>query len=173
MSAWRTTLEGVSWVGRIFCAGGLFVAGAGAGLAEAGADVVGVVLADEVVALEAASFRPMAGVSCVDAKNLGRLRGTGRAVDEGGAKFAGSRGWFVGKYQEVVGDFMGVTVLAIVVVCNVAWLSAVIRGCRQRVLGVVARELVPDGADHGADPIGKGALTLSFCGVKVDIFGCR
>ena len=72
---WRTTLEGASWVGRISCVGGLFVAGAGAGLAEAGTDVVSVVVADEVVPFEAAFFRPMVGVSCVGTESLGRPQG--------------------------------------------------------------------------------------------------
>ena len=47
MSAQRTTSEGASWVGRIFCAGGADVAEAGTGVAEAGTGV-GV---DEVVPL--------------------------------------------------------------------------------------------------------------------------
>ena len=53
-------------------------------------------------------------------------------------------------------------------------MSAVVRGCRRRVLGVVVRDLAPDGADHGTDPIGEGALTLSFQkGVRVDSGDCR
>ena len=74
MSAWRTTSEGAFWVGRISFAGWLVVAGAKAGLAEARTDVVGVLMTDEGVPFEAASFRTMAGVTCVGAESLGRLR---------------------------------------------------------------------------------------------------
>ena len=59
-------------------------------------------------------------------------------------------------------------------VWDVAWLSAVILGCRQRLLGIVVGELVSDGADHGTDPLGKAALTLSFRrGVRVESGGGR
>ena len=45
--------------------------------------------------------------------------------------------------------------------------------CRRRVLGIVVGELVPDGADDGTDPVGEGALTLSFWrGVRVEGGGC-
>ena len=82
MSARRTASEGASWVGRISCAGGVFgamakvgVAEAETAVAEAGTDGVGAVVIDEVVPLEAASFRSIAEVSCVGAESLGRLRG--------------------------------------------------------------------------------------------------
>ena len=147
--------------------------GTGAGLAETGTDVVGVVMADEVVPDKAACFRPMAGVNCVGCGELGAAAGTGRAVDEGGAKFARLRGWFVGNYREVIGDLLSVAVLVIVVVWDVAGLSAVVRGCRRRVLRVVVRELAPADADHGSDPVGEGALTLSFRRrVRVGSGGC-
>ena len=45
-----------------------------AGVAEAGTDRVSVVVVDELVPLEAASFRPTAEVSCGGAQSLGRLR---------------------------------------------------------------------------------------------------
>ena len=51
------------------------MAGARAGVAEVGTDVVGVVVDNEVVPLEAASFRPIDEVSCVGGESLGRLRG--------------------------------------------------------------------------------------------------
>ena len=54
----------------------------------------------------------------------------GRAIDIGGAKFPGSRGGFIGRYGEVVGNFLGTKVLVILVVWNVAWLSAVVQGYR-------------------------------------------
>ena len=52
MSERRTTSEGASWVGRRSCTGGEFVVVAGADVAEAGTDVVGVVMDDEVTLLE-------------------------------------------------------------------------------------------------------------------------
>ena len=73
MSARRTTSEGASWISRISCAGRVFVAVAGAGMAESRTGRVGVVVVDVVVPLEAASFRPRAGVSCVVGESLGRL----------------------------------------------------------------------------------------------------
>ena len=52
MSERRKTSEGASWVGRRSCAGGEFVIVAGVDVAEAGTDVVGVVMDDEVTLLE-------------------------------------------------------------------------------------------------------------------------
>ena len=68
MSSWRITSEGASWVSRTSCAGWSVVAGAGT-------DMVGVVMANEVVHFEVASFRAMTGVSCMGAESLGRLQG--------------------------------------------------------------------------------------------------
>ena len=73
----------------------------------------------------------------------------------------------MGKCREVVGDFLSVAVLVIVVlvivmVWDVAWVGAIVWGCRRRVLGIVVGELVPDGADDGTDPVSQGALMLSF-----------
>ena len=83
-------------MGRISWAGGLFVAGARARVAEAetgvtkvGTDVVGVVMADEVVPFEAASFRLMAEVNCVGAENMGRLRGREEPSMKGVPNFPG------------------------------------------------------------------------------------
>ena len=90
MGAWRTTSEGASGVGRISCVGGLLVAGAGAGLVEAGTDVVGVVMTDEVVAFEAACFCPMARVNCVGAESLGRPRGREKPSMKGAPNLPGS-----------------------------------------------------------------------------------
>ena len=70
-------------MGGISFAGRLFVAWAEAGLIEVETDVVGVVMADEVVPFEAASFRPMAGVSCVGAESLVRLRGREEPATKG------------------------------------------------------------------------------------------
>ena len=55
---------------------------------------------------------------------------TDRAVDKEGVAFAGSRRGFIGKCGEFVGDFLGIAALVILVVWNVAWLSAVVWGCR-------------------------------------------
>ena len=74
MSAGRKTSEGASWLSRTSFAGWLVVAEAEAGLAKAGTDVVRVVMADEGIPFAAASFRPLAGVSCVGAESLGWLR---------------------------------------------------------------------------------------------------
>ena len=55
---------------------------------------------------------------------------------------------------------------------DVALLSVVVSGFRRRVFRVVVRELAPDGADNGADPIVEGAFALSFRGgVKVGSSG--
>ena len=54
---------------------GAGVAKAKTGVTEAGTHGVSVVVVDEVVPLEAASFRLIAEVSCVGAESLGRLRG--------------------------------------------------------------------------------------------------
>ena len=62
---------------RISCAGGVFMAGAGAGVAEGGRDRIGLLVVDEVVSLEAANFCPIAEVSCVGAQSLRQLRGLG------------------------------------------------------------------------------------------------
>ena len=75
MSARRTPLGGASLVGRISCAGRVFVAVAGTGVVEAGTGGVGVVVVDVVVSFEAASLRPRAEVSCVVVESLGGLRG--------------------------------------------------------------------------------------------------
>ena len=84
-----------------------------------------------------------------------------------------SRGCFSCKCREVVGDLLGVAVLVIVIVWDVAWVSAVVRVCRRRVLRVIVIELALDGADHGTDPVYEGALTLSLRrGVRVDSDGC-
>ena len=91
MSVWRTTSEGASWVGRVSCAGGGFVVGAEAGVAEAGTDVVGVVVDDEAVLLEGASFRPIAEVSCVGPESLGRLRGREEPSMKGGPNLPGRK----------------------------------------------------------------------------------
>ena len=48
----------------------------------------------------------MAGVSCVGAESLGRLWGREEPSMKGGAKFAWSRGGFIGKCGEFVGDFL-------------------------------------------------------------------
>ena len=88
--------------------------------------------------------------------------GAGRSVDKGGAEFAGSRGWFVGKCGKVVGDVQHVVVLVVVVVRDVARLGVVVGVFRRRILGVVVRELAPDGADDGADPIVEGTFALAF-----------
>ena len=93
-------------------------------------------------------------------RTSGVTAGTGRAVDEGGAKFIGSRGWFV-DCGKVVGDFLCVVVLVIVVVQDVTRLSAVVWSFRRRVLRVV-RELAPDGTENGADPVVERGFALSF-----------
>ena len=97
MSTRRTTSENASCVGRISWAGDLFVTGAGAGVAEAGTgaakagtNVVGVMMAGKkVVPLEVASFRPMAGVNCVGAESLRRLRGREEPSMKGVLNFPG------------------------------------------------------------------------------------
>ena len=104
-------------MGSIPCAGGVFAAIDGTGK-------VYVVVVGVVVSFEAIVFRPRAEGSCVVGKRAGR-----EAVDKGGAKFAGTRGGFANKCGEVVGGFLGVTVLVVLVVLNVAWLSVVARGC--------------------------------------------
>ena len=80
----------------------------------------------------------------------GPAAGTGKVVNEGGTEFAGSRGWFIGKCGHAVGEFLRVAILVLVVVTNIAWLGAVARVCRRRVLGVGVRGFALDGADHGA-----------------------
>ena len=129
--------RGASWVGRISCADGVFVVVTGAGVAETGTGMVeavtgevGVEVIGVVVPLEAASFRPKVEVSCEVGESLGRLQGWEEGPSIGGAKFAGSRGGFIGKCGEDVGDFLGIVVLVILVMWNVVWLSVVVRGCR-------------------------------------------
>ena len=48
---------------------------AAAGVAEAGMDVMGVVVGGEVTLLEGSGCRPIAEIGCVGPKRLGRLRG--------------------------------------------------------------------------------------------------
>ena len=62
-------------MGRISCAGGVSVAVAGTGVAEAGTGGIDVVAVGAAVPFEAASFCPRDEVSCVVGKSLGRLRG--------------------------------------------------------------------------------------------------
>ena len=75
MSARRTTSEGASRVGRRSCTGVEFVVVAGAGVAEAGTDVVGVVVDDEVTVFEGVSCLPTAEVGCVGPESLRWFRG--------------------------------------------------------------------------------------------------
>ena len=77
-------------------------------------------------------------------KSVGKLRswgvfgaamGTGKAVDKESAKYTGSQGGWVTrrfnwKMRKIRRDCFGVAVLVILVVRNVAWLSAVVWGCR-------------------------------------------
>ena len=74
MIARRISSEGASWVGSRSCTGEEFVVVAGAGVAGAGTDVVGVVVDDEVTLLEGVSCRPIAKVGCAGPERLGWLR---------------------------------------------------------------------------------------------------
>ena len=74
MSARRAKSESASCMGRRYCTGLEFMVVAGAGVAEAGTDVMGVVVGDEVTLLEGLSCRPIAEVGCVGPESLGRLR---------------------------------------------------------------------------------------------------
>ena len=74
MRARRTTLGDVSWVGRISCVGGVFVAVARTCVPEAKTGELDVMVVGVVCHFEAASFRSSAKVSCVAGKGLGRLQ---------------------------------------------------------------------------------------------------
>ena len=142
---------------------GANVAEAGTGVAEAITGGVGIMVVDVVVPLEAASFRPRAEECCMVEESLGRLR---RREEEPSLKgvlnLPGGEAVLLVNAERLSAVFPGVAVLVILLVWNVLWLSAVVRGCRLSVLGIVVGELFPDGVDDGTDPVGEGALVISF-----------
>ena len=97
-------------MGRIFCAVEAFVV-AGTDVAEVRTGKGNVVVIGVVVPFGATSFRSSIQASCMVGKGAG-----GGAVNKGGAKFAWSRGEFIGKCGEDIGSFLGVTFLVVLVV---------------------------------------------------------
>ena len=161
MSARQITSEGVSWVGRGSLTGVEFVVVAGAVMAEAG--MVAGVADDEGTLLEGGCHRPSDSRSGLCGPGTSRVTAwAGRAVDKGSSEFAGPQGWFVGKRGKVIGDVLHVVVLIVVAVRGFARLGAVVGVFRRRILGTVVRELAPDGAYDGVDPIVEGAFALAF-----------
>ena len=150
-------------MGRISCAGGVFVAVAGTGVAAAGTGGVDVVVIGARVPFEGASLCPRTEESCVVGKSLRRLqRREEEPSIEGVPNLPGREAGLLANAERLSSRFLGAAVLVVLVVWNVAWLSVVVRGCGLRVVGIVVGKLVLEGVDEGTDPVGEGALALSF-----------
>ena len=127
-------------MGRISCAGRVFVAVAGAGVVEAETGGVGVVVVGVVVLLEVANFRPRAEVSRVIGESFGRPR---RREEEPSVNGVPN-----------LSDHEAGLLANVERSSAISWVSKSWR--------IVVGELVPDGVDDGTDPVGKGELVLSF-----------